>query len=139
MREDLATRIAEREGLCSVSNNTKWQRLILGLQNFQCHKRIKYIDVDEPTRWSTGLWQPHPRYVEASGGPEELKFVEWVEIERCERRHMGRLVQCSFLDHSNEIRHFLEEARATFKETGRSFLILGYTRPTTPLTPSNHC
>lgn len=136
MTEDRAIRIAEREGLCSVSSNTKWQRLIPVIQRFPCHKRIKFIDVDEPTRWQTGVWQPHPRYVEASGGPEELKLVEWVEIERCERRHMGRLVQCSVLDHSDEIRRSLEESRATFKETDSSFFILGYTRPTATHTPT---
>lgn len=75
------------------------------------------------------MWQPHPNYVEASGGPEELKLVEWIEIERCERRHMGRLVQVNFLDHSEHIRAILEAERATFEETNDSFRILGYTRP----------
>ena len=136
MKEDRAIRIAESEGLCSVSSNTKWQRLIPLIQSFKCHKRIKFIDVDEPTGWQTGVWQPHPCYVEASGGPEELKFVEWVEIERCERRHMGRLVPCSVVDHSDEIRRSLDEAHASYKETENSFFILGYTRPTITPTPS---
>jgi len=75
------------------------------------------------------MWQPHPNFVEASGGPEELKFVEWIEIERCERRHMGRLVLAKFLDHSDQIRMMLRGERATFEETEDSFRILGYTRP----------
>lgn len=77
------------------------------------------------------MWQPHPNFVEASGGPEELKFVEWIEIERCERRQMGRLVQARFLDHSDEIRATLVAERATFEETDESFMILGYIRPHT--------
>lgn len=125
---DEAIRIGEREGLCSVSSNTKWQRLIPVIVAFPCNKRIKFIDCQEPTRWQTGVWQPHPRYVEASGGPEELKFVEWIEIERCETSSQGRLVPARVLDHSTEIREALTSARATFRETETSFLILGYTR-----------
>lgn len=126
---DKAIRLAERKGLCSASSNTKWRRLLAAIEQFPCHKRVKWIDTDEPTRWQTGLWQPHPNFVEASGGPEELKFVEWIEIERCERRHMGRLVQAKFLDHSDSIRTTLTEERVTFDETDESFKILGYTRP----------
>jgi hypothetical protein len=128
---DKAIRLAEREGLCSVSSNTKWRRLLELIERFPCYKRIKWIDSDEPTRWQVGMWQPHPNYVEASGGPEELKFVEWVEIERCERRHMGRLVQGQFLDHSEEIRDALTAERATFEESDDAFRVLGYTRPQT--------
>ena len=127
---DKAIRLAEREGLCSVSSNTKWRRLLASIKEFPCHKRVKWIDWPEPSRWQVGMWQPHPNYVEASGGPEELKFVEWIEIERCERRHMGRLVQAQFLDHSAHIRATLEAERATFEETADTFRILGYTRPT---------
>jgi hypothetical protein len=75
------------------------------------------------------MWQPHPNFIEASGGPEELKFIEWIEIERCERRHMGRLVQAKWRDHSDRIRATLEAERATFVEAEESFKILGYTRP----------
>ena len=128
---DKAIRLAEREGLCSVSNNTRWQRLIAAIEEFPCHKRLKWIDVEEPTRWQVGMWQPHPRFVEASGGPEELKFVEWIEIERCERRHMGRLIQAKFLDHSEQILATLARERVTYEETENSFKILGYTRPKT--------
>jgi hypothetical protein len=126
---DKAIRLAEREGLCSVSSNTKWRRLIAAIREFPCHKRVKWIDWHEPSGWQVGMWQPHPNYVEASGGPEELKFVEWIEIERCERRHMGRLVQVKFLDRSEHIRATLEAERATFEETNDTFRILGYTRP----------
>ncbi len=128
---DKAIRLAEREGLCSVSSNTKWRTLLGLIEQFPCNKRIKWIDRDEPTRWQVGMWQPHPNYVEASGGPEELKFMEWVEIERCERRQMGRLVQARLLDHSDEIRDVLTAERATFEEGDDSFKILGYTRPRT--------
>lgn len=75
------------------------------------------------------MWQPHPNYVEASGGPEELKFIEWVEIERCERRQMGKLVQAKFLDHADQIRATLDAERATYETMQDSFRILGYTRP----------
>ena len=126
---DTAIAIAEREGLCGVSSNTKWQRLIPVIAAFPCCKRIKYIDCREPTRWQPGMWQPHPKYIEASGGPEELRFIEWIEIERCERRHKGRLVQGNSVDHSADIRESLTNARATFRETDTSFLILGYSRP----------
>ncbi len=127
--QDKAIQIAERLGLCSVSNNTKWSRLMPLIQAFPCHKRVKWIDVDEPTRWEVGLWMPVPHYIEPSSGPEHLRFVEYIEIERCERRHMGRLVQCSVLDHSDAIRQALAQAHAPFTETESSFLILGYTRP----------
>ena len=76
------------------------------------------------------MWQPHPKFVEPSGGPDELKFIEWMEIEHCERRHMGRLVQAKFLDHSDQISAALAEERATYEETDESFRIFGYTRPT---------
>ena len=128
---DKALRQAEREGLCSVSNNTKWRRLLTAIQGFPCNKRIKWIDSDEPSGWQVGMWQPHPNYVEASGGPEELKFIEWIEIERCERRQMGRLVQATFLDHTDLIRDALDSERVTYEATEKSFRILGYTRPHT--------
>ncbi len=143
MIQDRAIKIAERQGLCSASSNTKWKRLIPLIQAFPCHKRIKFIDADEPTRWQVGLWQPAPNYVEASCGPEQLKFVEYVEIERFERRHVGRLVSCGAVDHSDAIRQTLEEARATFTETESSIIVFGYTRPTsqpsvtTSLDPTN--
>ncbi|MBN8419267.1 MAG: hypothetical protein J0L73_10150 [Verrucomicrobia bacterium] len=130
MRRERVARIAEREGLCSVSSNTKWQRIMKVISSFPCYKRLKFIDVDEPTQWAPGLWQASPHYIEGSGGPEEFKFVEWVEIEKLERRHMGKLVQCCILDHSDEIRRALEQTRASFNETDASFMILGYTRPT---------
>lgn len=120
---------AEREGLCSVSSNTKWRRLLAAIKSFPCDKRIKWIDSDEPSRWQVGMWQPHPNYVEASGGPEQLKLIEWIEIERCERRQMGGLVQPKFLDHSDLIRATLDAERATYEATEVSFRILGYTRP----------
>lgn len=126
---DKALRQAERDGLCSVSSNTKWRKLLAAIKEFPCNKRIKWIDSEEPSRWQIGMWQPHPNYVEASGGPEELKFIEWVEIERCERRHKGRLVQARFLDHTDEIREVLTAERATFEEGDESFKILGYTHP----------
>lgn len=125
---DRAIQLAEREGLCSVSSNTKWQRLLKVIAKIPCDKRIKWIDWDKPSRWQVGMWQPHPNFVEASGGPEELKFIEWVEIERCERRQMGRLVQAKFLDHSDQIRETLATIRATVEETEDSFKALGYTR-----------
>ena len=128
MIDDLAIRIAERDGLCSVSSNTKWQRSMPMLESVQCRKRFKFINIAEPTEWRIEMWYRQPCYIEISGGPVELKFVEWMEIERCERRRMGRLVKCSFLDHSDEIRHSLVEARLTFQETEDSFVIFGYTR-----------
>ena len=130
-KPDKAMRLAEREGLCSVSSNTKWRRLLTAVKPFPCNKRIKWIDAPEPTRWQVGMWQPHPHFVEASGGPEELKFVEWIEIERCERRHMGYLLDTAFTDHSERIRATLVEERATFEETEDSFRIFGYLRPST--------
>ncbi|MEP4079653.1 DUF6678 family protein [Haloferula sp.] len=128
---DKATRLAEHEGLCSVASNTKWRRLLASIEKFHCNKRVKWIDNPEPTRWQIGMWQPHPDFVEASGGPEELKFVEWIEIERVERRHMGRLVPAKLLDHSDQIRATLDAERVTFEEEEDSFRILGYSRPGT--------
>lgn len=130
MADDKALRIAERDGLCSLSSNTKWQRLIPVFGGFPVQKRIKFIDVEEPTRWQTGLWQPHPNYIEASGGPEELKFVEWIEIEMCERRYTGRLVAPVTCDYSEAIRSALVAERASFKESETSFVVFGYSRPT---------
>ena len=126
---DKIIKLLERESLCSVSSNTKWRRLLALIKQFPCYKRIKWIDSDHLTRWQIGMWQPHPNFVEASGGPEELKFVEWIEVERCERRDMGRLVQAKFIDHSEEIREMLMTAGATFEEGDDAFRVFGYTRP----------
>ncbi len=130
MKDGKALRIAERDGLCSLSSNTKWQRLLPVIASFPVQKRIKFVNVEDPTRWQTGIWQPHPNYVEASGGPEELKFVEWIEIEMVERRPMGSLVTAISLDHSEAIRSALVTERAPFRETDTSFMVLGYSRPT---------
>jgi hypothetical protein len=124
-----AVRIAEREGLCSVSSNTKWQRLLPFLMEIRCEKRIKFIDRDEPTAWQRGMWQPHPNYIEASCGPEELKFVEWIEIRRVETERQGALVADKETDHADCLRQLLGDQGAFFNETGESFVIFGYTRP----------
>ena len=126
---DKVIRLVEREGLCSVSSNTKWRRLISKIAGFPCHKRVKWIDWHEPSSWEQTITQPHPNYVEVSGGPEALRFIEWVEIERCERRHIGRLVPMKFLDRSEDIRAALEAERAVFEELEDTFKVFGYTRP----------
>ncbi|RYD30560.1 MAG: hypothetical protein EOP85_23685 [Verrucomicrobiaceae bacterium] len=126
---DKAIRIAEREGLCSVSSNTKWQRLLPRLKEIPCEKRIKFIDGEEPTAWQRAMWQPHPTYVEASCGPTELKFVEWIEIRSIEKQMQGALLADKEIDHSKGIRQLLDEQCAVFKEAGESFLVFGYTRP----------
>jgi hypothetical protein len=136
MIRDKSIITAERRGLCSVSNNTKWRQLLPMVKDLPCHKRIKFIDSDEPTRWQIGIGQPHPGYVEASGGPEKLKFVEWIEVERFERRYLGRLVPCEVVDHSERIRTILTGNQAAFKETDASFLIYGYTCPS--VSPGPH-
>jgi hypothetical protein len=131
MKDDKALRIAEREGLCSLSSNTKWQRLIPLIAGFPCRKRIKFVNSPEPTPWQISLWQPSPGYVEAAGGPAPLNLVEWIEIERFEQSHRGRLVDPVSLDHSDAILSALEAAHASFRETESTFTILGYSRSAT--------
>ncbi|RYD47298.1 MAG: hypothetical protein EOP83_28250 [Verrucomicrobiaceae bacterium] len=129
---DKAIRIAEREGLCSVSSNTKWQELLPRLAEIPCKKRIKFIDSDEPTAWKRGMWQPHTNHIEASCGPEELKFVEWIEIRSVEKQKQGAMLPDKEIDHSDSIRQLLDAQGAVFKQTGESFVIFGYTRPGRP-------
>ena len=126
---DKAIRISEREGLCSVSNNTKWRGLLSEIRGLPTNKRIKWIDNEEPTAWQVGLWQPTPTYVEALGGPEQLKFVEWIEIARTEQRYVGRLVDAESIDHTETILRALGSAGMNFEELDDSFRIFGYTRP----------
>ena len=126
---DKAIRISDREGLCSVSSNTKWQRVIAALVKFPCEKRVKWIDSPDPTRWQIGLWQPAPTYIEGALGPKQLKFVEWIEVRRYEEQNRGALVSPLVTDYSVDIRTYLEETRAVFEESEDVLRVFGYTRP----------
>lgn len=130
MKNDEARRIVEEEGLCSLSNNTKWRRLVPLIASLPCRKRIKFINADESTDWGQWISLPSPGYVEAAGGgPESLKFIEWIEIEKFESVPRGRLVQPVLVDHSQAIASSLREAHASVRETESSFLVMGYSRP----------
>lgn len=125
MKRDKATRIAEEDGLCSLSNNSKWQGLLEALRAFPTQKRIKFIDVEAPGAWHASLWQPHSSYVEGSlMGPEELKFVEWLEI-----LHEGKSPEGRVKNYSAAILLALQNANVVFQEGQTSFVIFGYSRP----------
>jgi hypothetical protein len=123
-----STVIAEREGLCSVSNNTRWRAALEAIKPLGCRVRIKYIDVESPTEWHFGVWSPHPRYVEGTFGPSEFTFVEWLEIESVARRHLGGLVKPAVIDHEFAISSALVAAKSDFERTADGFRIFGYRR-----------
>lgn len=57
-------------------------------------------------------------------GPEELKFVEWLEI-----LHEGKSPEGRIKNYSAAIRLALQEANVVFQEGQDSFVIFGYSRP----------
>lgn len=123
-----ALRQVESEGLCSVSSNSKWQKILPTIKDYPCDKRIKWIHTVEPTKWQVAIGHPSPNYIEASGGPEQLKFVEWIEIKRGDLVHRGKLVQKELLDHSDRILITLDAEHATYDIMEDSIKIFGYTR-----------
>ncbi|WP_425503707.1 DUF6678 family protein [Luteolibacter flavescens] len=129
---ETAIRLIAREGLCSVSSNTKWHRVLDAVSGIPCRKRVKWIDVEEPSRWEVGLWRPHGNFVECGGGLDQMKFIEWIEVECVEVQEQGRLVSPRRVDRKEEIAAALREQRARFEEAGDAIRVLGYLRPERP-------
>jgi len=126
MRDDVL-KIVNREQLVSCMNNTRWHALLEALNLIPVAKRVKYIDYPEVSNWQSGAWMPVPGYVEFSGGPTPLRFIEWLEVRKTTDRH-GRFASDRASDCYSEIQNVLATMTVDVEETHSSFIIYGYRR-----------
>jgi len=126
MRDD-ALKIVNREQLVSCMNDTKWVRLLEGLNAVPVEKRVKYIDSEQISNWQPGAWMPVPGYVEFSGGPTPFRFIEWLEIKKV-AIGFGQVAANQITDRSHELHVVLGSQHLDFEETETTFIVRGYRR-----------
>jgi hypothetical protein len=104
----------QREGLCAVLNDTKWEELVEAMRaSGNPRFRQKHVRADRPAGWD-GEWYYHLR---------PFVCVEWVDIDPVERS--GRRP----LDRSPEIEAALRAIPVPFSREGPHLRVGGYTRP----------
>lgn len=101
-------------------NNTKWAVILAALEDLGLQYRIKWLDIDEPTRWGN-VWLETPDHIEGSfGPPEPLLAIEWLEVCPSVRKHRARLLPDDVTDHTDEVERRLRAANVPFgHEEGR--------------------
>lgn len=69
---ELTRRYIEREGLCAILNDTKWEELVAAMRALGSPRfRQKHVRAEQPAEWD-GEWYYHLR---------PFVCVEWVEID----------------------------------------------------------
>lgn len=103
---DRTRRYIQREGLCSVMNDTKWEELVQAMRDIGSPRyRQKHVRADHPAEWD-GEWYYHLR---------PFVCVEWVDIELT-----GDAV---------ELEAALRAIPVPFTREGPCLRVWGYTRP----------
>ena len=108
-------RCIEREGLCAVLNDTKWEELVRAMRSlsFNPMYREKHVRAERAFEWD-GEWYYHLR---------PFVCVEWVDIDPIDRT--GRQP----IDRSPEIEAALRAIPVPFSRAGAYLRVWGYTRP----------
>ena len=113
---DRTRRHVEREGLCSLMNDTKWEELVEAMRSvpgFNPRFSQKHVRSSEPANWD-GEWFYHLR---------PFSVVEWVDIDPFDR-------SCNPpTDHTTEIEETLRKILVPFSREGAMLRIWGYVRP----------
>jgi ribosomal protein L11 methylase PrmA len=112
-------RYVEREGLCSVMNDTKWERLVAAIQSlrgFTPQYRQKHARASEPADWD-GEWHYHLR---------PFSVIEWIDIDPLDRR------QYPATDRTDEIEKLLRAIPVPFSREGSALRVWGYLRAGVP-------
>jgi len=122
-RERLARYIV-REGLVSILNDTKWNRLrnaVLELEGIWPQYRIKDVRSELVESSWDGEWYHHFHQV-------MFKSIEWMEIDPIIKQHVSSLM-VNRTDRTEEVASLLRSSHIPYTFDGKFFKIWGYTRP----------
>jgi hypothetical protein len=103
-------RLMERNGLCSVMNDTKWREVCLGMYALEPRPRFRTRDLLSPPGYVSAWdreWYYHPR---------PYLTIEWMEVEPVEGANVGPVVDV------------LRRVGAPFERTDGGVRVYGYTR-----------
>ena len=120
--ERLARYIA-REGLVSMMNDTKWQRLFHALEPIQGWLSFRRKDVREnegaPTSWCGDF---HYMFAGWSN-------IEWLDIGARRRIRLGTLVEARIEDNTALLIQAVRQAGVPFSRHDECIRVWGYVRP----------
>lgn len=111
-------RYIQREALCPIMNDTKWEELVSAMRSlgdFTPRYRQKHVRWNDPAEWDAE-WYYHLR---------PFSVVEWVDIDPVDSRHKPPT------DHLAEVERALRQASIPFSRKGPYLRVWGYTRPGT--------
>ncbi|MFS0880192.1 DUF6678 family protein [Metabacillus niabensis] len=117
--------------LCSIMNNTKWEKLQSGVLNrlpFTPPYQIKYIlqEKPEPVTFDNDVWYLGD-WIE---GLFPFYAIEWIKVRPRYVKHKGRLVDDEVIDITEQFRELLHNLHIPYKEENNAFYIYGYAAST---------
>ena len=117
--------LIETDFSASLMNDTKWERLLAGIDSIPMHPhfRVKVIDGPEPTDSWERSWPYHL--------PTPYLCIEWLDLSPLIRRQRGQLVADEITDRSPELERAIRAAGVQFTREGHAFRIWGHLRPGT--------
>jgi hypothetical protein len=104
-------RLMERDGLCSVMNDTKWRELCLEMYALEPRPRFRTRDLLAPPDY-VSAWDREWYY-----HPQPYLTIEWMEIEAVAGADVGPITDV------------LRRAGVPFEGTEDRIRVYGYTRP----------
>ena len=108
-------------------NKTKWTELLEKVNQIPCDKRVKYIDSEILSNWKPGGWMPVPGYVEFSGGPTKMVYIEWMEVKK-KASGFGAYTATKLIDKSQDLRTIFESLNIEFEELDEHYRVYGHRR-----------
>ena len=108
-------RYVEREGLCSVMSDTKWEELVAAMRSLGDLSplyRQKVVRATDPAHWD-GEWYYHLR---------PFSLVEWIDIDPFDRRKYPAT------DNTDAIEQTLRGISVPFSREGTFLRVWGYLR-----------
>jgi len=126
--------IVTEKQLCSIMNNTKWEKLQSGVLNrlpFTPPYQVKYVlqEKPEPITFDNDVWYLGD-WIE---GLFPFYSIEWIKVRPRYIKHHGRLVDGEVIDITEQFRELLHNFHIPYKEENNAFYIYGYAESTESL------
>ena len=117
-KEKIYKTIQERQ-LCSIANNTKWNRLIDTIREWDgWHPSYRFKTVGNYISGWDVEWYYHL--------PFPFLCVEWFDIGLYEEVYIGQLVKNKIIDHTKEITHLLDLCKLEYEVFDDIVRVWGY-------------
>lgn len=123
--------IVTEKQLCSIMNNTKWEKLQSGVLKqlpFTPPYQVKYIlqEKPEPVTFDNDVWYLGD-WIE---GLFPFYSIEWIKVRPRYVKNKGRLVDGEVIDITEQFRELLHNLHIPYKEENNVFFIYGYAAST---------